>query len=60
MNHSPAFLDALAEERAAIALRLGLAPTPEDAAEARGRLRDLDELEARARPDVVGPEGCLG
>lgn len=47
MNPSPAFLEALKEEREDVLDLLRLRPSPELFRDALGRLADLDELEAR-------------
>ena len=60
MNPSPAFVQALAQERAAEAVRLRVASTPDQTREAIDRLADLAELEARALdvPSPLGREGA--
>ncbi|GGB68197.1 hypothetical protein N798_08580 [Knoellia flava TL1] len=55
MNPSPAFVEALREEREALRELLRRRPSAEVLGDALGRLADLDDLEARAveRPAAI-------
>lgn len=57
MNPSPAFIEALSEERAAAREQLQRSTSAELRRLAMGRLADLDDIEGLALAPIDAPEG---